>query len=187
MHDRPIDQAHALARDLGRALRPLHCHGHLVAVPGCAAPTFREARRFVEMTLWMLWRAPHVMVVPFVGAGAQPAAIVATWDSRGVALWQTVASAEAFRAEVAAAAEVLAARHAHDDRALIEALCWEDRDPPELEHLEFWPEVLGRLQAGGAGGVAPIEPGAAVPAPLAERIWASRLEDRRERLRALDD
>ena len=176
MHDRTLDPARALAHDVALALRPLHCRGHLVDVPGCAAPTFAEARRFLEMALWMLWRVPHVMLVPCV-AGGRPAVLVGTWDPRGVALRQTVTDAAVFRAEVAAATAALAARHGDDDRAALADLCREDPDPPDLEHLEFWPEVLRRIRAAPPDAATPPDPGAAVAAPIAERLWAARLED----------
>ena len=186
MSDGPFDRARALGADLAQTLTPLFVRGHVVAVPGCEAPTFREARRFVEMTLWMLWRAPHVMLVPCVLPGDRPAVLVGTWDPRGVALRQTVTSATDFAAEVQRAAGVMRGRYGADDLALAAQLHRDEAATPDLENMEFWPEVLAGIQAAADSGE-PDDPGAAVALPLVERAWPARLADHRERLRALED
>ena len=183
----PFARALALADGIAGSLVALRCRGHVCRVHADAAAPFREARRFVEMTAWMSWRVPHVMLVPCVLAGGRPAVLVATWDPRGVVIRQTVTSQTDFDAEVAPAAEALRARLTPADRTLLEPLYADDREPPDLENLEFWPEVLARLQASEADPAAPDDPGVPVAAPLAERIWPARLEDLRERLRALED
>ena len=187
MSDGPFDRARALGTDVAQALTPLLARGHVVAVPGCEAPTFREARRFVEMTLWMLWRAPHVMLVPCVLPGDRPAVLVGTWDPRGVALRQTVTSAGDFAAEVRRAAEGMRGGYGADDLALAAQLLRDEVGTPDLENMEFWPEVLARLQAVAPAPGEPDDAGAAVALPLVERAWPARLADHRERLRALED
>jgi hypothetical protein len=187
MNHRPLDRAQELARHLSRALGPLRCRGHAVSVPGCDPPSFREARRFVEMTLWMPWRVPHVMLVPCVLPGDRPAVLVGTWDPRGVAIRQTVTSTAAFEAEVAAAAATLGERASADDLATMRSQHEDGGDAPDLENLEFWPEVLSRLQGDRATAEQPDDPGVPVAAAIAERIWPARLEDLRELQRALDD
>ena len=142
MSDGPFDRARALATDVAQALSPVMARGHVVAVPGCEAPTFREARRFVEMTLWMLWRAPHVMLVPCVLPGDRPAVLVGTWDPRGVALRQTVTSAGDFAAEVRRAAEAMRGGYGADDLALAAQLLRDEVGTPDLENMEFWPCLL---------------------------------------------
>jgi hypothetical protein len=181
-----FDAAAALAVALSRALSPLRCRGHVVAVPGRAEPTFREARRFVEVALWMFWRAPHVMLVPCTRRGA-PAVLAATWHPRGVAVRETVTSLADFEARVAAAAGELAARYDAADRALIEGLYRAEPEAPELENTEFWPEILERIAAAPDDPAEPDDPGTPVAGPIAEAAWRARLDDHRERLRALDD
>lgn len=182
-----LDRAQALAQDLSRALVALRCRGHVVAVPGAGEPAFREARRFVEVALWMFWRVPHVMLVPCALPDGRPAVLAGTWDPRGVAIRQTVTSAAAFEAEVAAAARALAARHSPGELAAIEGLYDDGAQLPELENMEFWPEVLAKLRATAADPAEPDDLGAPVVAPIAERIWAARLDDLREAQRALED
>jgi hypothetical protein len=186
MSSAAFDDAAALAAALSRALAPLRCHGHVVAVPGCAAPTFREARRFVEVALWMLWRAPHVMLVPCTRRGV-PVVLAATWHPRGVAVRETVTALADFEAQVAAAARTLAERYHADDRALIERLCRAEPAAPELENMEYWPEILAGITATPADAAAPDDRGTPVAGPVAEAGWRARLDDHRERLRALDD
>jgi hypothetical protein len=187
MSDGPFDRASALGADLAQTLTALFARGHVVAVPGCPAPSFREARRFVEMSLWMLWRAPHVMLVPCVLPGERPAVLVATWDPRGVALRQTVTSATDFAAEVHRAAGVMRGSYGADDLALAARLRRDEAATPDLENMEFWPEVLAGIQAAADDPGEPDDPGAAVALPLVERAWPARLADHRERLRALED
>lgn len=187
MSDGPFDRARALATEAAQALTPLLARGHVVAVPGCEAPTFREARRFVEVTLWMLWRAPHVMLVPCVLPGDRPAVLVGTWDPRGVALRQTVTSAGELAAEVERAAEVMRGSYGADALALAAQLFREEVGTPDLENMEFWPEVLARIQAAAPAPGDADDAGAPVALPLVERAWPARLADHRERLRALDD
>ena len=187
MNPLPIDRARELARHLSGALAALWCRGHAVSVPGCDPPGFREAKRFVEMTVWMPWRVPHVMLVPCVLPGDRPAVLVGTWDPRGVAIRQTVTSAADFEAEVSAAAATLSARASADDLAMMRSQLEDGAEAPELENLEFWPEVLSRLQGDGSAAEVPVDPGVPVAAALAERIWPARLEDLRELQSALDD
>lgn len=187
MNHRSIDRAQEVARHLSRALGPLWCRGHAVSVPGCDPPTFREARRFVEMTLWMPWRVPHVMLVPCVLPGDRPAVLVGTWDPRGVAIRQTVTSAADFEAEVAAASATLRARASADDLAMMRSQREDNADAPDLENLEFWPEVLSRMQGDGSTAEPPDDAGVPVAAAIADRIWPARLEDLRELQRSLDD
>jgi|GEM_PF-1485530 len=187
MNEATFARARSLADGLAPALDALWCRGHSVAVTGCAQPTFHEAKRFVEMSLWMPWRAPHVMLVPCVLTGDRPAVLVATWDSRGVVIRQTVTSAAQFEAEVAAAAATLRARSTEEELAVMRAQHRDGAEAPELENAEYWPEVLARVQAEAPSAGEPDDPGTPVAAPIAERIWPSRLEDLRELQRALDD
>lgn len=187
MNHPPIDRARELARHLSRALEPLWCCGHEVSVPGCDPPTFREARRFVEVSLWMPWRVPHVMLVPCVLPGDHPAVLVATWDPRGVAIRQTVTSAADFEAEVSAASASMGSLASADDVAVMRAQHHDGAEAPELENLEFWPEVLSRLHEDDPAAEPPVDAGVPVAAALAGRIWPARVEDLREQQRALDD
>lgn len=187
MNEATFERARAMADGLRPALDALWCRGHVVAVTGCAQPTFDEARRFVEMSLWMPWRAPHVMLVPCVLKGDRPAVLAATWDSRGVVIRQTVTSAAGFEAEVKAAAATLGARCTEEELAMMRAQHSDGAEAPELENEEYWPEVLAELKAGAPAAGEADDPGTPIAAPIAERIWPSRLEDLRELQRALDD
>lgn len=187
MNERTIERAQSLARDLAHALTALRCRGHVVDLPGCPEPDLREARRFVEIAVWISWRVPHVMLAPCALADEGPAVVLGTWDARGVAIHQTVTSRAGFVAEATRAAETLAARRSPDDLAMIEALYRDADEAPEMENLEFWPEILARVRESAADPVGPAEPDASVVGSIVAVLWPTRIEDLRERLRSIED